>query len=184
MKHLRLFLPILLGILFVFSVAKSSTDTTKRISVYISFSEVCPLCKEMLPSIEEIIQKFESKCFFYFVLTNKNVSKEKLYRLIEKFQKKPILIFDSSKTVAKRFGFTVTPEVVVLNVENEVMYSGALDDRFVDFGQTKKHSIKPHLHDALQSIIKGKSPSIVSTKAFGCYISYRPQYKPIFESVK
>jgi hypothetical protein len=167
---------LLVGLMFFVLytiVTAQQADSQKSVYVYISFSEVCPLCIEMVPTIKSIIQKNDRWCEFTLVLTNTTVNKQKLNKLLKEFPVKPILVFDSMKTVSKRFGFTVTPEVVVENDDNEIVYSGAIDDRFVDFGKSKKHSIIPYLSSALEEIFEGKKPQIVSTKAFGCYISYK-----------
>lgn len=162
-------------LLFVLStlVTAQQADSQKSVYVHISFSEVCPLCIEMVPTLKSLIQKHERWCEFTFILTNSNVNNQKLNKLLKEFPLKPKLVYDSNKTVSKRFGFTVTPEVVVENDANEIVYSGAIDDRFVDFGKSKKHSIVPYLSNALEEIFDGKKPQIVSTKAFGCYISYK-----------
>lgn len=167
---------LLVGFLFfVLStvITAQQADSQKSVYVNISFSEVCPLCIEMVPTLKSLIQKNERWCEFTFILTNSNVNKQKLNKLLKEFPVKPKLVFDTNKTISKRFGFTVTPEVVVENDNNEIVYSGAIDDRFVDFGKSKKHSIVPYLSNALEELFEGKKPQIVSTKAFGCYISYK-----------
>lgn len=155
-------------------LAQQSTET-KTIFVSVSFSEVCPLCVELVPSLKSLLQKNERWCEFTFVLPNAKVNQKKLQQLLKVFPVKPRLVYDTNKTISKRLGFTVTPEVVVENARNEVVYSGAIDDRFVEFGKSKKHSIIPYLSNALDALIQGKKPQIVSTKAFGCYISYKTE---------
>jgi thiol-disulfide isomerase/thioredoxin len=154
------------------SVTAQTNESSKSVYVFISFSEVCPLCIELVPTLNEIIEKNTLWCEFTLVLPNNNLSQKKLSTLLQAFKHKPKLVYDSTKKVCKQFGFTVTPEIVVENDNNEILYSGAIDDRFIDFGKTKKHSITPYLASALEEIFEGKKPSIVSTKAFGCYISY------------
>lgn len=153
-------------------VIAQTNDSHKSVYVYIAFSEVCPLCIELVPTLNKIIEKNAQWCEFTVVLPNRNFSQQKLTALLKDFPKKPILVYDSTKKVCKQYGFTVTPEVVVENDNNEILYAGAIDDRFIDFGKTKKHSIIPYLANALEEIFEGKKPSIVSTKAFGCYIAY------------
>ena len=162
---------------FSFSLNAQTNESSKSVYVYIAFSEVCPLCIELVPTLKEIIEKNNLWCEFTFVLPNNNLSKTKLSTLLQTFKKKPKLVYDSTKKVCKQYGFTVTPEVVVENDNNEILYSGAVDDRFIDFGKTKKHSIIPYLSNALQQIFEGKKPQIVSTQAFGCYISYTNKTK-------
>lgn len=156
-------------------VSAQQVESTKSVDVYISFSEICPLCIEMVPTLKTLIQKNKQSCEVTFVLTNTNVNKQKLNKLLKEFPVKPKLVFDSNKTICKLYGFTVTPEVVVEKDKNTIVYSGAIDDRFVDFGKSKKHSIVPYLSTVLDEIIQGKTPQIVSTKAFGCYISYKTE---------
>lgn len=169
---------LLVGFLFfVLStiVTAQQADSQKSVFVYISFSEVCPLCIELVPTLKSLILKNKHFCEFTFVIPNAKINQKKLQQLLKEFPVKPRLVYDTNKIVSKRHGFTVTPEVVVENARKEVVYSGAIDDRFVEFGRSKKHSILPYLSNTLDAIVQGKKPQIVSTKAFGCYISYKSE---------
>lgn len=157
---------------FSHTVTAQTNESNKSVYVYIAFSEVCPLCIELVPTLNEIIEKNNLWCEFTLVLPNNNLSQKKLSTLLKSFKKQPNLVYDSTKTASKRFRFTVTPEVIIENDQNEILYSGAIDDRFIDFGKTKKHSIVPYLSNVLEEIFEGKKPQIVSTQALGCYISY------------
>jgi len=159
----------------LYEVTAQQATETKTIFVSVAFSEVCPLCVELVPTLKSLIQKNEQWCEFTFVLPNTKINQKKLQQLLKEFPIKPRLVYDTNKSVSKRLAFTVTPEVVVENANNEVVYSGAIDDRFVEFGKSKKHSILPYLSNALDAIIQGKKPQIVSSKAFGCYISYKSE---------
>ncbi|MBK9538911.1 MAG: hypothetical protein IPO12_09250 [Flavobacteriales bacterium] len=61
----------------------------------------------------------------------------------------------------------VTPEVVVLDAEGELVYQGAIDDRALR--REKAHPATRHyLSDALDAVLRGDRPAEREVAAVGC----------------
>ena len=72
---------------------------------------------------------------------------------------------DENNIVADKFGASFTPEIFVLNGKMDIVYHGRIDD------SRKTEDVKTNdLRNALDEILKGKSVTVSSTKAFGCTI--------------
>jgi len=79
---------------------------------------------------------------------------------------------DESQDVAKSYGATNTPHVYVLSKKGEnlkVEYVGAIDNNSDD--ATKAN--KTYVADAVNSLLKGESVTVPSTKAIGCSIKWK-----------
>jgi peroxiredoxin len=74
-------------------------------------------------------------------------------------------LFDDGQQVFPKFGATKTPHVFLLDKELKVQYIGAIDN------STEAADVsKTYLADAIESLRKGESPKVTSTKAIGCGI--------------
>ena len=74
-------------------------------------------------------------------------------------------VLDSGSALAKAFGALVTPHVYLFDKNGELRYRGAIDD-----GPRKVK--RNYLVDAINSMSKGKSVKIQTTKTLGCSIKY------------
>ncbi len=64
----------------------------------------------------------------------------------------------------------VTPEVVVFDANDEQVYRGRIDDRFVDFGKTRAAATSRDLEQALEATLAGREIARPTTRAVGCFI--------------
>ncbi|MDP3313416.1 thioredoxin family protein [Lutibacter sp.] len=80
-------------------------------------------------------------------------------------------LLDEGQKIHPQYGATRTPHVFVLNKENSkliVSYIGAIDNNYSDASAA---NIK-YVEDAINDLLKGKSPKTTITKAIGCSIKY------------
>jgi glutathione peroxidase-family protein len=95
---------------------------------------------------------------------------EMVKRATEKGYTFPYLI-DETQQVAKNFGATKTPDIFLINKENEkliVKYTGAIDNNFENVDKVTKK----YLENALDELMAGKEITVKSTKAVGCMIKW------------
>jgi len=74
-------------------------------------------------------------------------------------------LFDESQQVARALNASVTPEFYVFNKERKLVYWGSLDDN-------QSNPTKDYLEPAVNSALKGETPVVARTKAFGCGVQY------------
>ena len=75
-------------------------------------------------------------------------------------------VMDDGTTLADAFGAARTPEVYVFDVNNKLVYKGAIDDNPGDAGAVKKQ----HLKSAIDATLAGQDVSIKESKSVGCSI--------------
>ena len=88
-------------------------------------------------------------------------------------------INDALHTLTNTLGATVTPEAFVLDTQGKVVYTGRLDDRYVDRGKPKGSAIAKHdLQDAIIALSSDKPQPQARNKAFGCVIESPTEIVP------
>lgn len=80
----------------------------------------------------------------------------------------PYLI-DDTQTVAKTFGAVCTPDFFVYDSNRRLAYRGRLDDSWRNPDKVKRQEMK----EAIQTLLKGASPSISQNPAMGCSIKWK-----------
>ncbi len=84
----------------------------------------------------------------------------------------PALI-DAPLSLAAQTGAAVTPEAVVV-MDGKTLYRGRIDDRYIDFGKSRRVPRRQDLRIALDEILAGKTVSQPTTKALGCALPKPP----------
>jgi hypothetical protein len=80
-------------------------------------------------------------------------------------------INDPLHQLTDKFGATVTPESFVLNADSKVVYTGRLDDKYVDRGKPKGSPVAKHdLKNAVMALVNNTPQPVAKIKAFGCVI--------------
>ena len=81
------------------------------------------------------------------------------------------MLLDAEQKVAKKFGAKITPEVVVVGKEGNVLYQGRINDLYLSPTKRQREVTKTDLRDALAAIREGKPVDVARTEAMGCKIS-------------
>jgi hypothetical protein len=91
---------------------------------------------------------------------------------IEEFKLKYLIPFEirCDSSLHKKLDATVTPEVFVMDVNGEILYSGRIDDSYAAIGKRRPKAKHHELMDALDSILKGDTVTIKRTEPVGCII--------------
>lgn len=133
---------------------------------FISYDKECPLCKYYSSVIRKIADTFNTKGI-QFVLLHLTEFKDSNNLWDSKTIQK---LWDKEKVFINILDMTVTPEVVLVGKNGEIIYRGKIDDRAMDSNRHKLNAISFYLKDVLWDICNGKKGKHIYTKASGCYI--------------
>lgn len=75
---------------------------------------------------------------------------------------------DSTQSVARAYGATVTPQLFVLDENRRIAYMGAFDNS-LNPRQVDAHYVR----DAVDALLAEQQPELTETRAFGCGIEYQ-----------
>lgn len=78
---------------------------------------------------------------------------------------------DRAHELVTKTGATITPEAVVLDAREQVVYRGRIDDRFVELGRERASPTTRDLRNAIAAALAGRRVSPARTQAVGCFIA-------------
>jgi thiol-disulfide isomerase/thioredoxin len=161
---------IFLCMLFCF---KFTFAQTKDIHVYAFVAEECPISIYMAGALSEIAQSYNSKADFNLVFPLKS-SNNKTANLFKTKNKLPLynIVLDKNQSISKQLGATVTPEVIITDADNKVVYKGRINDAYLEPGKRRHIFGSNDLNNALAMITEGKEFPKPWKNAIGCYITY------------
>jgi thiol-disulfide isomerase/thioredoxin len=146
----------------------------KPLTVYIAISEECPVCIFMTKSLRELQSQYgdsvDFKLIFPTALSN--------YKSISQFKNKYKLtnfetILDENQSLTKQLELTITPEVVLISNDGNIIYKGRINDSFISPGKSKKSNITNDLQKAIDLWLANKEKLPEWKNAVGCYITFR-----------
>ncbi len=134
----------------------------------------CPVAVAYEDRIIDFAKKYtsapDSKVAIIAINVN-NGEADKMPKMIERSKEKGFnfpYLYDESQKIGRAFGATVTPEFFVLNKERKIVYTGSLDDS-QQVSKVKTNYLEP----AVDAALKGQSPTVSETRAFGCGVQYQ-----------
>jgi len=134
----------------------------------------CPLAQEYAPVLDHLAAGFAKEGIrFVGVICECDDPAE-----VEAYRREYGITFpihlDTDFTLAEALGATITPEVVLVDRDRIIRYSGRIDDRYKIRGVMTPGAAEPELAHAIQDFLAGREIRKPRTTAAGCPID-RPE---------
>jgi hypothetical protein len=142
-------------------------------SVLIFVTTECPVSNRYAPDILRLYNEFAPKGVrFQLVYPNPADDRAAIDRHLKEYGYPPsIAVRDTKRALVERALATITPQAAVFDRHGRLMYSGRIDDRFVELGRERPSATTLDLRNALSAVLSGKSVSPARTQAVGCFIA-------------
>ena len=141
-------------------------------TVLIFISADCPISNRYAPEIKRLHEEFAPKGVrFRLIYPNPLDDEAAISTHLQEYGYPKIGERDRDRTLVKMAGATITPEAVVLDARQRVVYRGRIDDRFVELGRERPAATRRDLRNALTALIAGRRVSPSHTQAVGCFIA-------------
>lgn len=167
---------MLLMALFISWNSLAVNASEKGLTVYFFLSESCPICQSTTLEIKKICKDFESDDIKFIGLfpNQTNSTANSRSRFSQKYELNFLLVADSSQKLTKKFDATITPEVIVIENNNQtIIYRGKVDNSFESVGKRRAVVTEFYLRQALNFWKNGKVSLIKNTIPVGCYIQQK-----------
>jgi hypothetical protein len=129
----------------------------------------CPIANSFAPEINRIIADYTPRgVAFNMVYTDIGQPPEMVRRHVSEYGYKSPVQLDTGRVLSRQHGITVTPEAVVLGVDDRRVYRGRIDDRYLAPGQYRLKPTTRELRDAIEAVLEGRPVPVAETKAAGC----------------
>jgi hypothetical protein len=140
----------------------------------------CPFVKKHYGSgnMQALQKKYTDNCVIWLTIFSSSqggpgyYSNDKLNSLYtSKKMASTAVIPDSSGTIGKAYGATNTPDMVVINPEGKIIYSGAIDNQATPDPDSINGATN-YVANALDEAMAGKDVTVKTSKPYGCGIHY------------
>lgn len=149
-----------------------SSACKDSLAVYFFLLEDCKITQAYPQVMREVYQEFAQDGVGFVGYFPSRVSQD---ATVQEFARKYQLPFPCTRTdayeQAKRFGVSVTPEVVVYDVaQDAVAYQGRIDNLYEQVGRRRRVVTSHDLLQALRCLRAGCLVSPARTQAVGCFL--------------
>lgn len=141
-----------------------------KTTVYLFTRTDCPISNRYAPEVRRLYERFAGPSMqFLLVYPDRDLTPEAREKHRAEYGYPMPAAADPKHELVRKAGARVTPEAAVF-VGSQLVYRGRIDDRYVDFGQSRAAPTRHDLADVLAAIQSGKAPPFTETKAIGCAI--------------
>ena len=131
----------------------------------------CPLCINYTLTIKQLRAKFSTDSISIVgVFPGDYYTFEEIDSFVQGYELDIPMILDPNLTLTNNFKATVTPEAVVLNRKEEIVYQGAVDNWMYSIGRKRTLITEHYLFDNFHALTKEVDLPWQSNKAVGCLI--------------
>ncbi len=141
-----------------------SINEMKKVKVLVFVSRTCPCTQQNIPYINELVKEFP-QMEFLGVHSVKGADSKLIDEVITEYKPLFSIVDDKDLLIANILKANRTPQVVVLNEKNEILYNGGVTNR-----TNPKSADKLYLHNALVELAQNKPITEKETRSLGCVI--------------
>ncbi len=142
-----------------------------EISLLLFFDPECPICQKYTKTIKLIDSVYQGKVGIYLLYPYKALDNNLWKTFQAKYMFPYDLYLDKKGVFAKKTKANTTPEAVLLDSEQNIIYQGAIDNWYYDLGKNRNKASEFYLIQAIESTLNRQEIKVKSSKAVGCIFS-------------
>ena len=150
----------------------NSAGAGSQLLLFVFVSPECPICQAYLPSLNGLARQYQRTVKTMGIIPGRTYSNADGKAFIKKYKTGFPLLLDKKKQLTNYLQASITPEVVLLNDQFELIYRGAIDNSVKQLGGVKNlHPTEKYLEDAINKYLQHSSIALKRVKAVGCRIN-------------
>jgi hypothetical protein len=147
-----------------------------RAVVLMTLSVDCPISNQLLPDYRELARRHAAEgVSFHELYPNVDETDAAVAEHRIAYGTGPIAWRDPEGGLTRRFGLTVTPQVLAVTPNGRLIYRGRLHDQFEGLGVRRPAPRRMEFAEVLARFLAEGHPRAVETKAIGCRIRTSPR---------
>ena len=147
---------------------------TKAVAV-LFLAAKCPISESYLSSLSRLSGRYRQRGVeFYGVISNSSVTLAEAKEYERRFRIAFPILFDSSGELWRALSPSHMPQAFVLNQQGNVLYSGAIDNKYERSGIPREKVTEEYLEDAIKSVIAGIEITTRETEPVGRMLDAPP----------
>ncbi|MBL4654189.1 MAG: thioredoxin family protein [Bacteroidia bacterium] len=135
----------------------------------------CPYVVANHQRINDLYTNFSNESFKMAMISSNDVIKypqdsfENMKNLSQQLNLKFPYLFDETQEIAKAFGAERTPETLLFDANQQLVYHGAIDDNCME----SKSVNEKYVENAIEAVLNGQNIANNNTQAAGCSIKWK-----------
>ena len=145
-----------------------------KFTIFVFLSPECPLSQQYTLPLNQIAKNYHENVSVIGIFPGKSYDQPTINSFLKKYKIGFASYIDESKALSNYLKATVTPEVILVSHENDlvtVRYRGAIDDRVKALGVKRLKASSYFLQDAIEQSLQHKDVVIKRTDPVGCLIN-------------
>ena len=143
-----------------------------RVRIFLFVRTDCPITNRYAPELQRIASEFARRDVeFWLVYPDPAEAAAAIHAQIAEYKLPGKPLRDPHHELVARSQASVSPQAAVFDNGGHLLYSGRIDDRYVDFGQSRPAAQTHDLEAAISAVLSGKPVPISRTRAIGCYLA-------------
>jgi thiol-disulfide isomerase/thioredoxin len=158
--------------LAVFAISQMGFTSAPKseYQVVVFLASKCTICRYYALPLRQLHDEFAPQGIeFQGVFPNARSTRQQIREFKAKYEI-PFELGLDFESKAKSLNAAVTPEVFVLDQNDQVLYSGRIDNSYFGVGKKRTITTKNELHDALTALVNGQEIPNEHEPAVGCLI--------------
>lgn len=147
------------------------TSPSARLKLFVFLSPECPLCQNYTKILNELHTRYAGKITLYGIIPGKTYKPAEVTAFSGKYKITYPLLIDESMRLSRYLQASVTPEVILLGPDNELIYKGAIDNWYKALGKARVKTTESYLQDAIEGSLRQQPAPIKRTIPVGCTIN-------------
>jgi hypothetical protein len=132
----------------------------------------CPISNRYAPEVHRLFKRFATEVDFYLVYPDPDTDAAAVKNHLQEYDYAIPALLDPDHTLVDQAQASITPEAALYLPGQQLVYRGRIDNRYVDFGQTRPKATRHDLEEALVALGADQVPdTLVTTTAVGCFIT-------------
>ena len=143
-----------------------------KLTAYIFMAEECPVCNHIGKTLNKISNQYENDVNFVAVFPQRrsNIKTASIFK--SKYDLESFTVeIDHDRLITNRYNATVTPEVILVNNKDEVLYQGRINNSFAAPGRIRHGKVTEDLELAIKKSLSHHSVTKPWPLPIGCYIT-------------
>ena len=145
-------------------VAQKNISAIKKNKVLVFLNRTCPCTQQNIPYLNSLAKEFPN-LEFIGVHSKKGATVEEIKEVLNLYKPNFSIIDDNNLEIANILKANRTPQVIILNDKNEILYNGGITER-----TNPNNATKLYLKNALTEITNHQEVTQKETRSLGCII--------------
>jgi hypothetical protein len=132
----------------------------------------CPITNRYAPELQRIASEFARReVEFWLVYPDPTETAAAIHAQIAEYKLPGKALRDPHHKLVARSQASVSPQAAIFDRGGHLVYSGRIDDRYVDFGKSRPAAQTHDLEAGIAAVLSGKPAPVSRTRAIGCYLA-------------